>query len=151
MGHSFGFHISLWNAYFLILLGIAVVVLDLFTVLFLTPIGVALILWGILDIIGAPALVSGIVAILTLIVGYYLYLKFAQSVKQGQDFGSISLIGKEGIIKEISDDGSFIVEVDFDLWVAIPANQYRNYDFRVGMPVVVEGIDGVKLIVKPKE
>jgi membrane protein implicated in regulation of membrane protease activity len=148
MGH---FHIALWNAYFLILLGIAIVVLDLFTVLFLTPIGVALIVWGILDIFGAPMIVSGLVAILTLIVGYYLYVKFAQTVKQGQDFGSFSLIGKEGVVKELSDDGSFIVEVDFDMWVAIPAKGYEDKQWHVGDKVVVEAIDGVKLIVKPKE
>ncbi len=141
---------SLWNGYFLILFGITVIVLDLFTVLFLTPIGLALITWGVLMLLRVSAVISGIISILVLIAGYYWYVKFAQSVKQGQDFGSIALIGKEGIVKEIQKDGSLLVEVDFDEWIAIPAKGYEEYQFKIGDHVIVDAIDGVKLLVKPK-
>lgn len=142
---------SLWNGYFLILFGIAIIVLDLFTVLFLTPIGLALITWGVLMLLRVSAIISGVISILVLIAGYYWYVKFAQSVKQGQDFGSIALIGKEGIVQEIQKDGSLLVEVDFDMWVAIPTKGYEDHPFKVGDHVIVDAIDGVKLLVKPKE
>ena len=152
MGHSiWGLHAPRWVANFMILFGIAIVILDLFTILFLAPIGAALIVWGILQLLGISFIISGIFSTLVLVIGYYLYVRFAQSVKQTSEFGAAALVGKEGIIHDIQEDGSFIVEVDFELWVAIPAKGFEDHEWKVGERVIVEKVEGVKLIVKPLE
>lgn len=152
MGHSVGgLHTVRWIANFLILFGIAIIVLDLFTILFLAPIGAALIVWGILQLLGVSFIISGIFSTLVLVIGYYLYVRFAQSVKQTSEFGAAALVGKEGIIHDIQGSDSFIVEVDFELWVAVPAKGFEDYEWKLGDKVVVEKVDGVKLIVRPLE
>ena len=152
MGHSvWGLLTARWIANFLILLGIAIVVLDLFTILFLAPIGAALIVWGILQLLGVSFIISGVFSTVVLVIGYYLYVRFAQSVKQTSEFGAAALVGKEGIIHDMQEDGSFIVEVDFELWVAIPAKGFEDHEWKVGERVIVEKVEGVKLIVKPLE
>lgn len=134
---------------FFVILGIVIIVLDLHTALFLTPIGLAFVTWGILTAFALPYWICGLISAVVLVLGYVWYVKFAQSVKQGEVFGPMALVGKTGVVKKVGDD-SAIIEVEFEEWVAVPEEGDVSI-LKPGMKVQVVGVRGIKLLVKPLE
>lgn len=62
---------------------------------------------------------------------------------------TFELVGKEGKVVKISEDGTILVEVDGDTWISYPEN--KNEKFKPNDPVVVTGQNGLKLKIKKKE
>jgi len=139
----------------LIIIGLITVVLDIHVIAFLTPIGIALVSWGILLLLNAPIEIIALVILTEIIGGYYEYLRFAQSIRAKSSFiPEQQLIGKLAKVIDVKcekKDKYLIVEVDFEKWIARMPDNYDICQFKKGDKMTVVKVEGVKLIVIPFE
>ena len=118
------------------ILGILIIIFDIFCPLFLTPIGVFLIGYDILFALFQNIYIS-------ILGGTFLGLLLIIFLKNLQSplIDTLSLIGKEG--KVVKVDGNIWVEVDNEVWLAKSEDKLKKGD-----NIKVEKVDGVTLIVK---
>ena len=130
----------------LLILGLLVIVLDMMVTAFITPIGVAMVVLGLLLGFGVNFTESFVLALVAAVVAYILVGRYIK--KDVQDAGkgkyTFDLKGKRGRIVEIGRE-HYIVELEGDRWIALADG---NEKLKIGETVEVVDVDGVKLIVR---
>ncbi|NJE04839.1 NfeD family protein [Thermococcus sp. M36] len=131
---------------FLLILGLLTVVLDMMVTAFITPIGVAMIVLGLLMGFGVNFTESFVVALIAALISYIAVGRYIR--KDVQDAGkgkyTFELKGKRGKVVEIGKD-HYIVELEGDRWIALAKGGEK---LKINDVVEVVDVDGVKLIVK---
>ncbi|ASJ09507.1 Nodulation efficiency protein D-like protein (nefD) [Thermococcus siculi] len=131
----------------LLILGLLVVVLDMMVTAFITPIGIALIVLGLLMGFGVGFTESFVIALIAALISYIIVARYIK--KDVKDAGkgkyTFELKGKRGKVVEIGKD-HYIVELEGDRWIALPAEEKE--ELKIDDTVEVVDVDGVKLMVK---
>ncbi len=130
----------------LIFLGFLVIILDMMVTAFITPIGVAFIVLGLLMGFGVGFTESFTVALIAAIVTYLIVARYIKrDVKDaGEGKYTFELRGKRGRVVEIGRE-HYLVELEGDRWIALPEG---NEKLNIGDTVEVLRVDGVKLVVR---
>ncbi|NJE02724.1 NfeD family protein [Thermococcus sp. MV11] len=130
----------------LLILGLLVIALDMMVTAFITPIGVAMVVLGLLMGFGVSFTESFVIALIAAIISYIIVGRYIK--KDVQDAGkgkyTFELKGKRGKVVEIGKD-HYIVELEGDRWIALSENDEK---LKIGEVVEVSEVDGVKLIVR---
>jgi membrane protein implicated in regulation of membrane protease activity len=130
----------------LLILGLLVIVLDMMVTAFITPIGVALAVLGILLGFGVNFNESLVIALIAAVVSYIVVGRYIR--RDVRDIGvrkyTFELKGKKGKVVGKGED-YYLVELEGDRWIALPDG---NEELEVGDVVKVVNVDGVKLIVR---
>lgn len=128
----------------LLVLGLLIIVADMAVSVFITPVGVAFAVLGLLMAANVPFIPSFLVALIAAVISYYLFARLIK--KETRDIGdgkyTFELKGKRGTVVEIGKE-HYLVELEGDKWIAL-----SNEPLKIGDRVIVEDVDGVKLIVK---
>lgn len=128
----------------LLILGLLVIILDMMVTAFITPIGVALAVLGILLGLGLNFEESFTVALIASVLSYIIVGRYIR--RDVKDIGvkkyTFELKGKRGRVVEKGKE-YYIVELEGDRWIAL-----SDEELNVGDIVKVIDVDGVKLIVK---
>ncbi|WP_457741346.1 NfeD family protein [Thermococcus sp.] len=128
----------------LLILGLLTIVLDMMVTAFITPLGIALAVLGILLGFRVNFEESFTVALIASVLSYIVIGRYIR--RDVRDIGvrkyTFELKGKRG---RVVDKGReyYIVELEGDRWIAI-----SDEELHVGDTVKVIDVDGVKLIVK---
>ncbi|AFL95911.1 hypothetical protein containing NfeD domain [Thermococcus cleftensis] len=130
----------------LLILGLLVIALDMMVTAFITPIGVAMVVLGLLMGFGVNFTESFVIALIAAMISYIIVGRYIK--KDVQDAGkgkyTFELKGKRGKVVEIGKD-HYIVELEGDRWIALSENDEK---LKIGEVVEVSEVDGVKLIVR---
>jgi len=130
-----------------VILGILVILVDLHTVNFITPIGIGLITLGITEYIGIDIYAGIITAIIVTIITYYPFFKFVhRGTTEKQATPEDEYVGKKAKVVEVIDDDEVRVEVGGEIFYAI-----IDKPAKVGDKVIIRKVEGVKLIVEKIE
>ncbi|WP_258084864.1 NfeD family protein [Thermococcus thermotolerans] len=130
----------------LLILGLLVIVLDMMVAAFITPIGVAMVVLGLLMGFGVNFTESFVLALVAAVVAYILVGRYIKRDVRDAGKGkyTFELKGKRGKVVEIGRE-HYIVELEGDRWIALSENDEK---LNIGETVEVVDVDGVKLIVK---
>ncbi|WP_048149774.1 NfeD family protein [Palaeococcus ferrophilus] len=128
----------------LLVLGLLVIAVDMAVSAFITPVGVAFAVLGILMAAGVPFLPSFLVALIAAVLSYYLFARVIRKETRdiGKDKYTFELKGKRGKVVEIGKE-HYLVELEGDKWIALSKEPLKPGD-----NILVEDVDGVKLIVR---
>lgn len=128
----------------LLILGLLTIALDMMVTAFITPIGVALALMGLLLGFGVGFEESLVVGLIAAVVTYMAVGRYVK--RDVQDAGkakyTFELKGKRGKVVKIGKE-NYIVELEGDRWIALSDDELKIDD-----TVEVVDVDGVKLIVR---
>ncbi|ASI98678.1 NfeD family protein [Thermococcus celer] len=128
----------------LLILGLLTIALDMMVTAFITPIGVALALMGLLLGFGVGFEESLVVGLIAAVVTYMAVGRYVK--RDVQDAGkakyTFELKGKRGKVVKIGRE-NYIVELEGDRWIALSDDELKIDD-----TVEVVDVDGVKLIVR---
>ncbi|AEH25202.1 NfeD family protein [Pyrococcus yayanosii] len=132
--------------YLLLILGLLIIVLDMVISAFITPIGIAFAVLGLLMIFNVHFYTAFVVSLIAAVVGY---LAFARLIKRetldiGKKKYTFELRGKVGLVVKVAED-HYLVELEGDKWIAL-----SDDPLSVGDEVIVVDVDGVKLRVKKR-
>ncbi|MDK2869892.1 MAG: hypothetical protein PWP39_1127 [Pyrococcus sp.] len=129
---------------FLLILGLLIILLDMMVSAFITPIGIAFVVLGLLQLFNVNFYLSFVLSLISAVISYMVFARIIK--KETRDMGkgkyTFDLKGKEGKVVRISED-HYLVEVDGDTWIA-----YSEENLKPGDKVVVEDVDGLKLKVR---
>ncbi len=130
----------------LLILGLLVIALDMMVTAFITPIGVAMAVMGILLGFGVSFNESFVAALISAVVTYMLVGRYIKRDVQDAGKGkyTFELKGKRGKVVEIGRD-HYIVELEGDRWIALSE---KDEKLKIGETVEVVDVDGVKLMVR---
>ncbi len=130
----------------LIFLGFLVIILDMMVAAFITPMGVAFIVLGLLMGFGVGFTESFTVALIAAVVTYLVVARYIKRdvTDAGEGKYTFELRGKRGRVVEIGRE-HYLVELEGDRWIALPEG---NEKLNIGDTVEVIRVDGVKLIVR---
>ena len=130
----------------LLILGLLVIVLDMMVTAFITPIGIAMIVLGLLMGFGVNFTESFVIALIAALLSYIVVARYIKKdVKDaGEGKYTFELKGKRGKVVEIGKD-HYIVELEGDRWIALAE---KDEKLKIDDVVEVVNVDGVKLIVK---
>lgn len=133
---------------FLLILGLLIVILDMMVTAFITPVGVAFAVLGILLGLGWGFTESFIASLIAAVI---VYLAIGRYIRRGvQDIGAkekkytFELRGKRGKVVDIGKE-HYLVELEGDRWIALVEG---NGELRIGDTVEVVDVNGVTLMVK---
>ncbi|ASJ16083.1 Nodulation efficiency protein D-like protein (nefD) [Thermococcus chitonophagus] len=130
----------------LLILGLLIILLDMMVAAFITPIGIAFAVLGLLLMFGINFYVSFVVSLISAVVSYMLFARFIK--KETRDLGrekyTFELKGKVGKVVKVAQD-HYLVELEGDTWIA-----YSDENLSVGDEVEVIDVDGLKLKVRKK-
>ncbi|AMM53305.1 NfeD family protein [Pyrococcus kukulkanii] len=130
----------------LLVLGLLVIILDMMVAAFITPIGIAFAVLGLLLMFGVNFYVSFIISLISAVVSYMLFARFIK--KETKDLGkekyTFELRGKVGKVVKVAKD-HYLVELEGDTWIA-----YSDDNLTVGDEVEVVEVDGLKLKVRKR-
>ena len=130
-----------------IIIGLLIIVIDLVTINFITPIGLGLMAFGAVEYFNINVYIAVAIAVLTAIITYYPFFKLVRSdTKEKQATPEDEYVGKEGKVVEVIDDDEARVEIGGEVFYAITAQPVQ-----VGDKVIVDKIEGVKVYVHKKE
>lgn len=128
----------------LLILGLLTIALDMMVTAFITPIGVALAVMGLLLGFGVGFEESLVVGLIAAVVTYMAVGRYVK--RDVQDAGkakyTFELKGKRGKVVKIGRE-NYIVELEGDRWIALSDDELKIDD-----TVEVVDVDGVKLIVR---
>ncbi|ASJ12805.1 NfeD family protein [Thermococcus thioreducens] len=130
----------------LLILGLLVIVLDMMVSAFITPIGVAMVVLGLLLGFGVNFTESFVLALVAAVVAYILVGRYIKRDVRDAGKGkyTFELKGKHGRVVEIGRE-HYIVELEGDRWIALAEGDEK---LKIGETVEVVDVDGVKLIVR---
>ncbi|CAD5244563.1 NfeD family protein [Thermococcus camini] len=130
----------------LLILGLLVIVLDMMVAAFITPIGTAMVVMGVLLGFGVGFTESFVLALVAAVVAYILVGRYIKRDVRDAGKGkyTFDLKGKRGRIVEIGRE-HYIVELEGDRWIALAEGDEK---LKIGETVEVVDVDGVKLIVR---
>lgn len=131
---------------FLLILGLLVIVLDMMVSAFITPVGVAFAVLGLLLGFGWKFIESFVVSLVAAVVSYIAigrYIKKDVQDMEKQKY-TFELKGKRGKVVEVGKE-HYLVELEGDKWIALSENGEK---LKIGDTVEVVDVDGVKLIVR---
>jgi len=141
-----------WHVWMII--GIGFVIIEIFDpAFFFISLGIGAILTGLFSmfpIVGNSIPVQILIFAIISFIAFLFMRKLGRKIltKSGGDTNVYALKGKTGIVtKEIPAEGKGFVKVGGEEWTAIEENQQS---IETGAKVVVQGIDGNKLIVVKK-
>ncbi|WP_048147078.1 NfeD family protein [Pyrococcus abyssi] len=128
----------------LLILGLLIIILDMMVSAFITPIGIAFSVLGLLLLFKVNFYLSFVISLISAVLSY---MAFARMIKRetrdiGREKYTFELKGKTGKVVKVSED-HYLVEVEGDRWIA-----YSDEELKVGDTIVVEDVDGVKLKVR---
>ncbi|NJE01346.1 NfeD family protein [Thermococcus sp. 18S1] len=130
----------------LLILGLLVIALDMMVTAFITPIGIAMVVMGLLMGFGVNFTESFVAALIAAVISYIIVGRYVK--KDVQDAGkgkyTFELKGKRGKVVEIGKD-HYIVELEGDRWIALAEGDEKP---GIGDTVEVVNVDGVKLMVR---
>ncbi|WP_324735343.1 NfeD family protein [Thermococcus sp. SY098] len=128
----------------LLILGLLIIVLDMMVAAFITPIGIAFAVLGLLLGLGVNFNVAFVISLISAVISYQLFARLIkkETVDIGKPKYTFELKGKKGKVKRIKGDEVW-VELEGEEWIANPLD-----DVKEGDEVVVVDVDGVKLIVR---
>ncbi|WP_457752778.1 NfeD family protein [Thermococcus sp.] len=128
----------------LLILGLLIIVLDMMVVAFITPIGIAFAVLGLLLGFGVNFNVAFVLSLISAVISYQLFARLIkkETVDIGKPKYTFELKGKKGKVKRIKGNEVW-VELEGEEWIAKPLD-----DVKEGDEVVVVDVDGVKLIVR---
>lgn len=128
----------------LLILGLLIIAVDMTVAAFITPVGVAFAVLGLLMAAGISFVPAFAVALIAAVVSYYLFASIIRKETSdiGKDKYTFELRGKRGRVVEIGKE-HYLVELDGDKWIAL-----SEEPLKLGDEVIVENVDGVKLIVR---
>lgn len=129
---------------FLLILGLLIIVFDMMVTAFITPIGIAFAVLGLLLGFGWNFMESFVVSLVAAVVSYMVIGRYIK--KDVQDMGkqkyTFELKGKRGKVVEVGKE-HYLVELEGDKWIALSEERLKIED-----TVEVIDVDGVKLIVR---
>jgi len=129
---------------FLLILGLLIIVFDMMVTAFITPIGIAFAVLGLLLGFGWNFMESFVVSLVGAVVSYMVIGRYIK--KDVQDMGkqkyTFELKGKRGKVVEVGKE-HYLVELEGDKWIALSEERLKIED-----TVEVIDVDGVKLIVR---
>ena len=130
----------------LLILGLLAVILDMMVTAFITPVGIAFIVLGLLMGFGFNFTESFVISLVAALLSYIVVARYIGNDVEDAGRGkyTFELKGKRGKVVEIGRD-HYIVELEGERWIAVPLSEER---LRIGDVVEVVDVDGVKLIVK---
>ncbi len=128
----------------LLILGLLIIVLDMMVAAFITPIGIAFAVLGLLLGFGVNFNVAFVLSLISAVISYQLFARLIkkETVDIGKPKYTFELKGKKGKVKRIKGNEVW-VELEGEEWIAKPLD-----DVKEGDEVVVVDVDGVKLIVR---
>ncbi|AHF79468.1 NfeD family protein [Thermococcus paralvinellae] len=128
----------------LLILGLLIIVLDMMVAAFITPIGIAFAVLGLLLGFGVNFNVAFVISLVAAVISYQLFARLIkkETVDIGKPKYTFELKGKKGKVKKIKGDEVW-VELEGEEWLAKPLDNIKEGD-----DVVVVDVDGVKLIVR---
>ena len=134
------------DSLFFVILGITIIIVDLHTTTFLSPLGVFFIAFGTLLSLEISYLYSLVISALLSLSSYFFLATFFK--KETKDMGkseySFELKGKIGIVKRFEGD-YIIVELEGEDWLALPAKE--GLKFNIGEKVRIVDTRGIKLVI----
>ncbi|QDA32452.1 NfeD family protein [Thermococcus indicus] len=130
----------------LLILGLLVIALDMMVAVFITPIGVAMVVMGVLLGFGVNFNESFVAALISAVVTYILVERYIRRdvPDAGKGKYTFELKGKRGKVVEIGKE-HYIVELEGDRWIALAEGDKKP---GIGDTVEVVDVDGVKLMVR---
>ena len=128
----------------LLILGLLIIVLDMMVAAFITPIGIAFVVLGLLLVFDVSFNIAFVLSLVAAVISYQLFARLIKkdTVDIGKPKYTFELKGKRGKVKKIKGDEVW-VELEGEEWLAKPLD-----DVEEGDEVVVIDIDGIKLIVR---
>jgi len=128
----------------LLILGLLIILLDMMISAFITPIGIAFSVLGLLLLFNVNFYLSFIVSLISAVIAYMAFARVVR--RETTDIGggkyTFELKGKVGKVVKIAED-HYLVEVEGDKWIA-----YSDEKLSLGDRVMVVDVDGLKLKVK---
>lgn len=128
---------------FPLILGLLIILLDMMISAFITPIGIAFSVLGLLLLFNVNFYLSFIVSLISAVIAYMAFARVVR--RETTDIGGevhFELKGKVGKVVKIAED-HYLVEVEGDKWIA-----YSDEKLSLGDRVMVVDVDGLKLKVK---
>ena len=123
--------------------GILIIVLDLSTTNFIAPVGLGLIVFGAGEYFGVETYTNIVLSTAATLLTYYPFIKFVRGGNEKQATPDDEYIGRTGKVIEVIDDNEVRVEIGGEIFYALV-----DEPVKAGDRVKVQGIEGVKLIVK---
>lgn len=139
---------ALWLIIAIVLVALEFVTAGFVMILFAIGALVAAVVAAITDSLAIQVLVFTIVAFIAVIMGRPILHKYFEINKEVKKSTVDALIGVKGIVtSEISENNYGLVKVNGDTWSAA---SFEGNTLSVGTEVIVNSVDGVKLVVSQK-